>query len=257
MFDFNHWFTVFNWMWIFVILTSWNSILYARYSYQIRNYNNEFIRYNYQTKTLIQIAEHNLSDLSLELPCIFSQLSSFHLVDTKYNTNINKILLTTESPRLQALTISHCDLSQLHLILNYTYQLKYLKAEFILGDSQFVGESMQTTTINLKYLIINNYTDDFFNLESIFRRIPTSECLNISVRDVLVIEANQWENWIVNFLSNLKIFRFQLHFRDQQLMNNIEYLFNEFQNNFWLKEHQWYTEYLFDSILFKFISNSR
>ena len=219
---------------------------------------------NLQSLTLIQIAEHNLSDLSLELPCILSQLSSFHLVDSNYNMDINNILLTIESSRLrvltipklfirnqpvcnitylQYLTIFDCSSSQLHFILNYSYQLKYLKVKHILQDYQFNGEPMQTTT-NLKYLVIDKYTDDLFNLEPIFRRIPNLECLNISARDVLVIEASQWQNWIVNFLSNLKIFRFQLHFRDQQLMNNIEYLFNEFQNDFWLKERQWYTEYL-------------
>ena len=57
-------------------------------------------------------------------------------------------------------------------------------------------------------------------------------------------DAKQWQDWILNYLPQLKTFRFHFHFRHQQTVNNIQSTFQEFQNDFWQKQHQWHTEYI-------------
>ncbi|UJR24262.1 hypothetical protein I4U23_027229 [Adineta vaga] len=101
---------------------------------------------------------------------------------------------------------------------------------------------MQQTS-HLKYFVLNDYDELLSDLELFFKKTPNLEILTISILNAMGIRANQWRKWIVNLLPKLKTFRFHFHFRGRAASKNTESIFMEFQDDFWQKEHHWYTEF--------------
>ena len=56
-----------------------------------------------------------------------------------------------------------------------------------------------------------------------------------------IINASRWEQLITSSLPHLTKFRFSFGLFDR---NEIVRKYENFQTNFWIKKHQWYTECL-------------
>jgi hypothetical protein len=101
---------------------------------------------------------------------------------------------------------------------------------------------------HLKQLIIDEM--DFFGfdtLEMFLRGTPHLRSLTICAdgwRDWA--NAVQWEDLISTSLHDLKNFNFRFGHvdDDDDIENNFASRFQEFQTDFWRKQHQWYTDYL-------------
>jgi hypothetical protein len=58
-----------------------------------------------------------------------------------------------------------------------------------------------------------------------------------------MIDANRWQHLIKFSLSNLYILNFKFDILHNNSYNNILIKFQQFQTDFWLKQHHWYTNY--------------
>jgi len=59
----------------------------------------------------------------------------------------------------------------------------------------------------------------------------------------IFMDGYRWKCLITNFLPKLKIFRFKMsiYFNNfDTIKSRIDYIFNSFQNQFWIDEHQWF-----------------
>ena len=226
---------------------------------------NEFS--NLQSLTLFHVAPHNQSQLSIQLPFL-SQLSCFRLTMPKNSNYCIRVPLAIKQLRilmiadvfdsiqylyhissLEYLTILSCDSLKLTNILNNIPKLKYLNINYFYrtGSPMNIADEYSRKfekAIHLKRLIIKNYTDYLSKLEWIFMQTPNLESLTLTIIQIEVIDANQWQEWILYILQQLRTFQFCFHFRDEEIIKNIDTLFKQFQNDFWLKQHQWYTEYI-------------
>jgi hypothetical protein len=79
----------------------------------------------------------------------------------------------------------------------------------------------------------------------ILKRTPNLNSLIISAHNNLhIIDADQWEDLISSSLPYLKIFEFNFNFYFIHLRRiNPDNKWKQFQNDFWHKQHHWYTEY--------------
>jgi hypothetical protein len=81
-------------------------------------------------------------------------------------------------------------------------------------------------------------------LISFFQNTPNLRHLNISLRKDL-IDGQQWEQIIHNYLPKLKILRLQMQneYCDDDILHDrikISELLNSFRSPFWIDEHQWF-----------------
>ena len=91
------------------------------------------------------------------------------------------------------------------------------------------------------FVTINDDRDNSWIVEAFFFLTSKKMCFFFILE---VIDANQWQKWILHILHQLRTFQFCFHFRNQEIIENIGTLFKQFQNDFWLKQHKWYTEYI-------------
>lgn len=55
-----------------------------------------------------------------------------------------------------------------------------------------------------------------------------------------IFDGYQWEDFIRNYLPNLKIFQFRIEFQLNGNEQEIDNLFNSFNTSFWIEEHRWF-----------------
>ena len=216
---------------------------------------------NIQSLTLVELKQCDRLLLPNQLPTL-SPLSCIRLIKCKSETS--QILSSIQTSHLRTLsvselfahdkllcnistlrylTLSTCDTEKLHHILDNALQLKYLNVDTV-NRCVLSQNTISENLVPIKQLILKKYEDNLVNLESIFKRISNLNSLTISINNINVIDADQWQFWISIYLPKLKKFRFYFHFNDQQLLNTIEEIFQKFQSDFWTKEHQWFTEYI-------------
>ena len=187
----------------------------------------------------IRLIKCNKSEISQ----ILSSIQTSHLRTLSVSELFAHDKLLCNISTLQYLTLSTCDTEKLHHILDNALQLKYLNVDTV-NRCVLSQNTISENLVPIKQLILKKYEDNLVNLESIFKRISNLNSLTISINNINVIDADQWQFWINYYLPELKKFRFYFHFNDQQLLNTIQEIFQKFQSNFWTKEHQWFTEYI-------------
>ena len=224
-----------------------------------------------QSLSLAEVTSYDVSQLKLMLPLI-CQLRSFRLLDT-YDQDDELLsvlptfqLRTLEIPSLSTnlklinqfsliknLTIAACSTYELCQLLSTITSLKYLKVDNVseheLECYYYVEHDPyknlpKDPCIHLKHLIMLQFQGQFHELEEILKRTPNLINLTIHInnnKNMDKINANQLEHLITSLLPNLKIFKFIIQCSYNY---SIEEKFKEFQNDFWCKEHNWYTEYL-------------
>ncbi|CAF4847391.1 unnamed protein product, partial [Rotaria sp. Silwood2] len=108
---------------------------------------------------------------------------------------------------------SSIDISQLHGRVNY---LKYLNVSDCMVNADNLIDAIGRM-INLRSLIVSVYDNSD------------------------IIDAFRWKHLIISSLPHLTVFRFRFGTLDR---NEIIRKYEDFQTDFWIKEHQWYTECL-------------
>ena len=102
------------------------------------------------------------------------------------------------------------------------------------------------SNIHLKELFIGDFQGKFEDLILLFKGTRNLRNLTISVANNLdILNASQWEQLITGFLPYLKNFQFQ--FTCSLITNRWNIIFDkfqQFQSDFWQKEHHWCTEYI-------------
>jgi hypothetical protein len=198
--------------------------------------------------TLIEFKENNIEQLLFILP-LLTQLTCLRLISSLANfTLISKLpkLAFREITPLTKFTVRFANLNDIYQLLLQMPLLQYLN---ILRGTQY--EPMSSAEINrlhdhvnhLKHLIMSDIipvnTD---NLIDIISHMINLRSLTISTSENSdIVNASRWQQLITSALPHLTVFRFKFGLRDR---NEIIQKYNEFQSDFWIKEHHWYTECL-------------
>ncbi|CAF1326468.1 unnamed protein product [Adineta steineri] len=148
---------------------------------------------------------------------------------------------------ITALTISYCACYQLLGIFQYALTLKYLKIEHLANYAYGNGPSKLSTgnAVRLNQLIINDCKADFEMIEQWLKHTPNLTIFTIkAVNCVNMINADRWQNLIESSLLHLRVFNFYFslsYYSDSY--NNVLNKLQQFQTNFWSKQHHWHTNY--------------
>ncbi|CAF1494892.1 unnamed protein product [Adineta steineri] len=209
--------------------------------------------------TLIQVKENSLQKLKSILPLI-PQLHSFHLLDSNdiqltypLPSNLQILTIPTLSSidklsSITNLTISGCSIDQLlNHLFKYAPMLTYLNIQYLSSYYSTITNYSNvnfTKAVHLKELVISNFQYKFEDLKCLVKYIPKLITLKFTgTYDLDMIDANQWESLIKSSLSCLETFKFIFNYIYKPNDNHMEDRFNQFQTDFWIKQHQWHTEY--------------
>ena len=148
---------------------------------------------------------------------------------------------------ITSLTISRCYLNEL---FKYSSMLKYLKIDWLVG--QIYMNDLPNLPIEkalyLKQFIVNNCMQNFKDVELLLKRIPNLTNLTIKAADEIdMISADRWQHLIQSSLSYLCVFNFYFTYARTYSYNDMFTKFQQFQTDFWYKQHHWFTNYEFTS----------
>jgi hypothetical protein len=100
--------------------------------------------------------------------------------------------------------------------------------------------------IHLKKLIIGKFNYKFEDFVDLAKQTPNLRSLTISSHgDIIMINAVQWKKLIISSLCYLNTFKFKFTI-DRKYTRITILCFKQFQNDFWIKKHNWYTHLLVD-----------
>ncbi|CAF1268262.1 unnamed protein product [Rotaria sordida] len=226
---------------------------------------------NIHSLTLSHVEEENVPVLQSILP-LCSKLYTFHLISPQVDeeaiifalpiSNIQKLSIISlrsflihiqQSTLITHLTILNCSLEQLlYQLFKYVPLLKYLNVECISKYNRSLKNNTiidRYNAVHLKHLIIGQFKYRFEDFAKFVLQTPNLQNLTISADyDIGMFDANEWEILIRSSLSFVNIFKFKFGchrtYKDFAMLN-----FKQFQTDFWVKQHQWYTQILFEKFL--------
>ncbi|UJR08030.1 hypothetical protein I4U23_012307 [Adineta vaga] len=143
------------------------------------------------------------------------------------------------------LTFQYQNCTQLIQILHDLPMLNYLHVKHISSSydlDQFSPIEL-CNAVHLQKLIIYNFPYSFEEIKMLLKCTPNLINLTVSVRaNCDMFDACQWEDLITSSLHSLNIFKF--NFTTMYLDENMDSKLKQFQTDFWLKKHQWITDYV-------------
>jgi len=152
-----------------------------------------------------------------------------------------------ESFRLSitSLTLEISAFRDFYWLSQHTPMLQHLHLCRLYGSDCFVNKPMKESFSYLKKLIIDDYIyaslDEF---ELFVKFTPNLENLTISANQKELINAARWKQLITRSLLSLNTFQFKFSCSRYKLeLNTMIPKLEEFQSDFWRKEHHWFTEY--------------
>ncbi len=213
--------------------------------------------------TLIEIKENNVEQLSSILP-LLSQLTSLRLVRSLMTSDVLISKLPRCKPNILSTSSLNSTLSSFQEIISLTklsVKLGRINQYYqILLDMPFlqylnISRALQSDSVSsadisllrgrvnhLTHLIIADCIVDTNDLMNAITHMINLRSLTVSVyHNSDIIDASRWERLITSSLPHLSIFRFKFGILDQ---NEIVKKYEEFQSDFWIVKHQWYTECL-------------
>ena len=208
--------------------------------------------------TFFDLNDNNISALKEILPKL-SQITALHLVESQFSDyeleplipidHLQKLSITSGLSFLQRtisikiLTLRHSSLSDLCRLFQYTPLLEYFKV-FSIRKELFQCEYDQSPRlVHLKHLNLGRFNSTFDDLTRFLKNLSNLRRLTInSASDRRMIDASRWEELITSFLSHLKDFRFKFELKTCQQTETLLQIFEQFQTDFWLKQHHWHTE---------------
>ncbi|CAF1455651.1 unnamed protein product [Adineta steineri] len=223
---------------------------------------NEFI--NLRSLSLIDLKEENVEQLRPML-ALLSNLYYFSYTDLEYYIlKILSMLLTSklrilsipvfeystsilEQMSITSLTISSCSWNTLSEVLEYALALNYLKIERLYNDvgGDYPLNYFTKNAVRLKQLIINDCEADFEMIEKRLKSTPNLTIFTTKTNIYAsVINADRWQHLIESSLLHLRVFNFCFScFISTDSYNDMLNKFQQFQTNFWSKQHHWHTNY--------------
>ena len=204
----------------------------------------------------LEILDHKIEQLKSLLPS-FPQLHRLFL--PTYNLNLEQIptsklkilsidslLNLQESSLITHLSIRKSSFKQIiNNFFRYLPFLTYLRVGFI---SQFVDTVMTTDcfqAVHLKQLIFDCLiSDSFEKLTDTLRLTPNLTALTLSYWRIMKLNAYEIQHTIESFLPLLIVLRFHFVYYHYRQRNDAISMFQQFQTDFWHREHQWFTEYV-------------
>lgn len=192
--------------------------------------------------TLTKVKQKNIKKLQLMLPLI-SNLHIFHLINT------DKAILNYISShvyyKISFLTIDQCSLYEL---MNYYFKtvplLKYLHVKYVSKSKNPKNNTSFHEVPNLQQLTIDHVSDEFEYLKKFLKNIPNLKALTITSAYENIINAYDWEELITSSIKSLKNFQFQFLYFHHKKINEYIQIFQQFQTDFWIKQHHWLTDYI-------------
>ena len=155
----------------------------------------------------------------------------------------NNIILLYEPCKLTHLIVYHCHLYDIMKMFKNLPLLKYLNLQC---DNRDHNEdqiySLETSQlVFLRQMVILGYKYSFEAFEFIVSQTRNLQYLTMMVgQNVQMVDAPCWERLITLWLPKLTAFNFEFYcYGKCHIVNK----FQEFQSDFWLKEHQWYSDY--------------
>lgn len=217
---------------------------------------NEIVKINSSLSSLSNLKCFSLIsklDTSYEIIASLPWLNLVHLTIPNFYADL--ISFQKNMSSLTHLTVLSCNtLNNLYKLLNFTSNLKYLNVEI----SSSNDDIMNNNNLNLNdipitcltTIILTMHSMVFDHLEIFLKRIPHLKNLTISSTvNKQSVDASRWEHLISSSLQYLKSFKFQFHvILENQIEENSEIFellekFEQFQTDFWLKKHHWYSAY--------------
>jgi len=172
---------------------------------------------------------------------LFSQLraSSLSRFDRR-STYLEYIRL-----RITNLTLAICEFHEFYWLSQHTPMLEHLHLCRLYGSDCFVNKPMKEPFSYLKTLIIDDYIYGSFDEFELFVKFtPNLENLTISADEKELINAARWKQLITTSLLSLNTFQFKFSSSRYKLeLDTMIPKLEEFQSDFWRKEHHWFTEY--------------
>ncbi|CAF1265183.1 unnamed protein product [Adineta steineri] len=153
------------------------------------------------------------------------------------------------TPTQYSLSIEHlsivgvpCRISQLNLLYQYTPHIRYLALDLYRDNND---EELKTSILSINQLNLVFVGPQYSTIENLLQHVPNLYELKI---ETCYIEINgyDWEQIIRNYLPKLKIFQLKMRCQIRNEKSKQE-LFNSFQTQFWLKEHQWFIRYHYNT----------
>ncbi|UJR17426.1 hypothetical protein I4U23_004321 [Adineta vaga] len=212
--------------------------------------------------TLIEIQEQNVEQLSSLLP-LLTQLTCIRLIHSVDAYDLFRYLpkckLNTLSSQeiipLTKLSVKFCMLNDIYRILQDMPLLQCLHISRCLQHESISSidiHCLRERVNHLKHLVMSDCimikTD---NLMDVIAYMINLRSLTVFVDgNSDIINASRWQQLITYSLPHLAVFRFRFGIFDR---NEIVQKYYDFQSDFWIKEHQWYTECLLDDQTKSFI----
>ena len=241
--------------------------------YQMKIVESEFSSFDgfgdLRSLSLIDFRENSMSVWDRYVSKL-SQLQCFHMIDTSFSVtkylfklSISQMktltlpvlnssdLFSNNSSLITNLEISGSTLSTLHDLLTCLANLKYLCVNNL--DSYRAHKKEEEVkkliknnpSTSLRQLNLKNFVDNFICIAGLLKRTPFLTILTlIDYQDENLFNVNQWQSLIHLELRKLKKFNFTCVYTDHIEYNQIREIFQQLQNDFWLKEHQWFTDCL-------------
>jgi hypothetical protein len=219
--------------------------------------------------TLIGSDSGTIKQISSMLP-LLANLRYFRLTDTLHG--IEKILVSLPASTIQKLSLPQLEMIDFHAIhqfpsiINLTISVA-CSIEDLCEFSQYIPMleylivkrlyRFQVSSINgrylnenlslhhLKKLIVNGFSCTVDDLEILFKKTPNLKFLVMHAQNDAEISRNnarRWEHLITNLLPHLDVFRFMFHYLLQDEDDYISDELQQFQSDFWHRQHQWHTE---------------
>ena len=216
--------------------------------------------YHLRSVTFIDIQENNLQSLQQNLPFL-SQVTTLHLLDSEtklielesflpmdnlqtlsFNSNMAFVQQTI---LIKSLILSTISLNEMCCLYQYTPFLQYLNVSCVRAGVLNSIYHKSPRPNDLKDLILTDFRPLFVDLTHFLQNKSSVRNFTFSSSsDMSMLDAPRWERLIKSSLLDLKNFRFKLAVDHRLNQHNVCKIFDRFQRNFWLCEHQWLTKCL-------------
>ncbi|CAF1250917.1 unnamed protein product [Adineta ricciae] len=212
--------------------------------------------------TLTRLEKSDASKFISILPNL-PNLRYLHLIeptnDVKWGSTFLPISNSVESllpalfhfHSLTHLTLSNCSCFDLSHLLEYAPMLNYVNCHQLSFHSRWsywFSNFNNHKAVYLKKMSLTGFFAPFEYIEILTKQTPNLTNLTISsIVNTDIVDADRWQSLITSSLPHLKVFKFSFEFLfyDNDVSNIID-KYDHFQNDFWLKEHRWYTEYSYE-----------
>ncbi|CAF0874418.1 unnamed protein product [Rotaria sordida] len=196
----------------------------------------------------------SIGDYIESLDILFTHL--FHLLTLKYckieyeikNSEYPLSIYLTEydSSSIQYLIINGCfPFKSLNNLLCCLPKLRYLSINYLVHCRDYL-EREDLSPIKLKYLKNVSLKFDCIRFDKVEKILKNFfyyvQILRLTTRyDQAYLNAKRWEDLIVNYMPNLRIF--DINHETSMVNNNLSYhdLINQFNSSFWIKKNWFFT----------------